>query len=261
MKTPLGFYGGKFLLARWIARQLPIRGGYFEPFAGMASVLLARPPSRVEMLVDANPAVCDWWRVMQDPATRAQLIDRLEWTGLDDATYLRALDAWSHDDLVMRAWAFAVCAMRQIAFGGTLREASARRAQYVKSTVTGKSVARRIIALRDRLAHVQIINADAKETLERVTGHQENVIYLDPPYRGAHTARYHTQTTIDDFVDLLVDQPACIALSGPGHPALDDDGWTCHTIPHAVTASAKHRETISEFLWLNRRCDGQRALW
>jgi len=270
MRTPLGYYGGKVRLASWLADLLPDRAGYVEPFAGMASVLFARPPApRGELLNDANERVINWWRVVQNPEQRAELAERLMWTPHSAEMLDPAYAAWESDDPVDMAWAFAVLSRQQIGFGGTpANRKSAWKGGYPPMGGTGRSgagTAFHLEAIRDRLARVSLTCEDARQVIDRTAVHEGNAIYCDPPYSGAVTNEYAEETVIDDFAELLVDRPAAIALSGPGHELLQDDGWEHHQRDHLITVGTgnSNRNTV-EHLWLNRAAQTARdegRLW
>ena len=74
------YYGGKrgYGKAEWIASFLPHTPDscYIEPFAGMAGVLLARPPVDIEILNDANWRIVNWWMTVIDESEEfGRLID------------------------------------------------------------------------------------------------------------------------------------------------------------------------------------------
>ena len=66
MKAPFRYHGGKQRSAQWIAAQLPQMRGYMEPFAGMCSVLLARPPVKSELVNDPNDNIWAFWTTVRD---------------------------------------------------------------------------------------------------------------------------------------------------------------------------------------------------
>ena len=75
LKAPFPYFGGKRNAAATVWEALGDVGGYVEPFAGSAAVLLARPTTqgrRVETINDADGWLINAWRAIQlDPATVA----------------------------------------------------------------------------------------------------------------------------------------------------------------------------------------------
>ena len=68
LRAPFPYFGGKRRAAPIIWKALGDPGGYVEPFAGSAAVLLARPRfegRRVETLNDADGWLVNMWRAVQ----------------------------------------------------------------------------------------------------------------------------------------------------------------------------------------------------
>ena len=68
LQAPFPYFGGKRRAAQLIWDALGDPGGYVEPFAGSAAVLLARPPfkgRRVETINDADGWLVNTWRAIQ----------------------------------------------------------------------------------------------------------------------------------------------------------------------------------------------------
>jgi len=68
MKAPFKYFGGKSRAAPMIWDALGDPGGYVEPFAGSAAVLLARPEfagRRVETINDADGWLVNMWRAVK----------------------------------------------------------------------------------------------------------------------------------------------------------------------------------------------------
>ena len=77
----LPYHGGKrgYGKAQSIASFLPPTPDscYIEPFAGMAGVLFARQPVKLEVLNDLNRRVINWWRVVRDqPDDFGRLVEK-----------------------------------------------------------------------------------------------------------------------------------------------------------------------------------------
>jgi DNA adenine methylase len=66
VRTPLTYYGGKQRLAREIVALMPTHRVYFEPFAGGAAVLFAKPRAERETLNDVDGRVMRFWRALRD---------------------------------------------------------------------------------------------------------------------------------------------------------------------------------------------------
>ena len=66
MSKLVPYLGGKRLLAKVILSLIPAHHTYCEPFAGSATVLLAKEPSPLEVLNDLNQELVNLFRVVQN---------------------------------------------------------------------------------------------------------------------------------------------------------------------------------------------------
>ena len=126
LTAPFPYFGGKRRAAPIIWDALGDPGGYVEPFAGSAAVLLARPSvigKRVETLNDADGWLVNAWRSIQLspdavaqhcewPVTEIDYHARLAWL---QARRDADLVAWlegdpEHHDAKAAAWWLYVCA-------------------------------------------------------------------------------------------------------------------------------------------------------
>ena len=126
LKAPFPYFGGKHRAAPMIWQALGDPGGYVEPFAGSAAVLLARPSftgGRVETLNDADGWLVNTWRSIQlspdavadaasGPVTEIDYHARLAWLqARRDADLVAWLEGDPlHHDARAAGWWLYVCA-------------------------------------------------------------------------------------------------------------------------------------------------------
>jgi len=65
-RPALRWYGGKWRLAPWIIRHLLPHDGYVEPYGGAASVLLRKPPARLETFNDLHRRLVNFFMVVRE---------------------------------------------------------------------------------------------------------------------------------------------------------------------------------------------------
>lgn len=242
----LGYYGGKSphggrALAKWISECIgptPQGWSYFEPFAGMAGVLLSRPPAQIEIANDANGWLVAWWRAVRDfPDQFGRLIEA---TPYSRAEYAEA--------------------GRRIAgepSGDPLRDALTAHVVIEQSRMHGPAPtgwSRRLQARGGNRKPVQLEQGCALALLEDTAKIKRAVIYCDPPYLSADTSPYGAEHGAADFdrnrfMALLQEQRGRVAVSGYG-----DDwsalGWRRETLDTVTLISGKRADRV-EALWLN----------
>ena len=250
MRTPLPWYGGKAIKCRRIVPHLPMRTTYIEPFGGMASVMLHRPPCPVEMLNDRDADVVNWWRVLRERP--AELAHMVQCTALARDELRIALAEADSDDPLHRAWAFSV-----IAIQGIVRSTTDRNWKYtisgVRTTYPNERVASRIASVAARIAHVQIENDDAIDVIDRCIKRPGLVMYCDPPYRYADNQPYGAAIDHEAMVEVLLAQPDenWVVVSGypDDYPELTDAGWRTESWETVEHISGTPR---TETLWINQ---------
>ena len=249
--TALPYYGGKQRLGPWIASHLPMRRDFVEPFAGMASVLLSRPPCRYELLNDSAELVVNWWRIVRDdpdglrrlldvtPSSRVITREAYETARNLDETPLR------------RAWAFHVVAVSTMA--QNIRAGTWRPIGTANGSWTGRRDSTDLEALAERMANVELECIDGVELLRRFARRTTATIYVDPPYRNAATRNYLAKVDHDALAEVLLSQSGACAVSGyPGDwPELEDAGWRVTSRAATVTSGPVTGARRVETLWLN----------
>ncbi len=270
--------GGKGWLVKKIADRLPRKARYVEPFAGAAAMLLALPPSPVEVLNDRNRDLIGFYRVMQEDRLRTALLDRLQWTPYARDEYARALGLLnsSEDDPIIRAWAFFLVSNASFSGGGQSGLTEKRFA-----TSTQRSQGRRmnyhiegLPALAQRLKDVVIENRDAIDLLDQYDS-PDTLFFLDPPYypdtrnirhersRGTYAGGEMDAVQHLELLAMCRRLKGFVALCGYAHDDYDDAllpfGWKTLSFPRKALSSL-HRDTDQsqreERVWINSRLAG-----
>ena len=128
LTAPLPYHGGKQRLALWLAERLPVRGGYGEPFCGMAAVLLQRPVSRSEWINDLDRNVHAFWTTVRDDSDHLWLAEHLRRAPLSAKGYLEDAQQYLTDpDLPTRERALHWMTVINGSFGGMVGSGFARR--------------------------------------------------------------------------------------------------------------------------------------
>ena len=259
--TGLPYFGGKSCLNHglgpWINSLLPTERQvlYMEPFFGMGGILLARPPSFVELVNDINDRVVNWWRVVRDKADEiGYLSERTPYARKEYEWALANLDNPEYSD-VQRALAFTVVLLQGLIRGdGAVHASWARHFEPTRATLMRYWDTETFKRLQDRMRAVQIDNCDAVELLERVATVDRAIIYCDPPYKDARTTVYHKNEVDRDRLTnaLLALQGSC-AISGYGDE-WDHLGWRreeFQTIRSNITSGKNRTGQRTEVLWMN----------
>ncbi|HUA14790.1 MAG TPA: DNA adenine methylase [Verrucomicrobiae bacterium] len=260
LRSPLNYFGSKSRIASRIVKHFPNHHTFVDVFGGSAAVLLAKPPSAVEVYNDIDGDLVNFFRVLQDPDSYAKLCWALSHTLHSRAEF--ELAKQKTDDPVEAARRFMV--RQRQSFGGKGYEWS----YSVQKSIGGiASVARRwqqgvevLPAAKTRFHGVQIEQADWREVMLRYDT-PNTLFFCDPPYhpevrvsgkyRHEFTARDHEQ-----FVAFLPIIRGMVVLSGyqtDAYKALEHAGWKRKDFV-LRTHSSDFRSRRVESLWLSPAC-------
>lgn len=192
-RPALRYHGGKFRVAPWVLSLMPPHQSYVEPYGGGGSILLRKPRVRNEVYNDLDRRVVNFFRVLRDPASAAELQRRVALT-----PYARAEFEWSYelptdpiDDahkLVVKAFQGhgSDSATRPVRTGFRARTSAER----CTPAVEWANWPEQIPAFTRRLQGVLIENAPAIEVIQR-QDQLGALHYVDPPY--VHSTRSSRQ--------------------------------------------------------------------
>jgi DNA adenine methylase len=246
-RAPAPYFGGKQNLSVQIASLLPAHTTYVEVFGGMASVLFAKAPSKMEIYNDLESGVVNFFRVLRDPEQATRLRDLLELTPFarEELKACRA-NIGSEADPVERARMWFVLA--QMSFAGRIHSDSGFRTTKGASHSPVSSFLTAIDLLpifTQRLRQVVIEHQDFRRVLQAYDS-PDTLFYCDPPYLPETRQRtaYACELTAEDHADLLdliTTRQAHVILSGYASPmyraALQD--WTLIQVSGYTSAAGR----------------------
>jgi DNA adenine methylase len=264
MKAVFPYFGGKTRLVKYILQYVPAHEVYVEVFGGAGALLLAKPPSKLEVYNDINSLVVNFFRVLRDEEKSKKLIQLLELTPYAREEYneCRKIVQGKKEvqDDVEKARAFFVCACQ--AFGGNFSTGWGYNLTPQRNiVVTFLSSVQNLYTVSQRLRRVQIENIDFREMLKKYD-RAETFFYLDPPYvPGTRRTKkiYQYEMTREDhheLTNLLLNLKGQAILSGYRdeeiHAPLEQAGWKKVDIAWKCYAvHAKHgRPPRTESLWI-----------
>lgn len=270
MKSPVTLFGGKGVLAPWIASLLPAHGHYVEPFCGSLAVLLAKAPSRHETVNDLDHGIQTFWRVLRerpDDLARACALTPHSRAEFDDAQSEE--DPADELEAARRIW-LRLTQSRS----ATLRRSGWRH--YVAPGASYVSMPSYLDGYRDRLApaaeRLMRVSLECRPALEVIASYGSSpdvLLFCDPPYLGStrgwgrnYRVEMKDESEHRELAAALWDCSAAVVLCGYPSPLYDElyDGWYREQIG-ASTGNARDGERArTEVLWSNRPLGSQLAL-
>lgn len=139
-----------------------------------------KPPSKGEILNDANHELANFWRVIQHH--RDELIDHLQYVVTSRLIFdtLKQSDPGSLTDIQRAARFYSLQCM---CFGGKTAGQSFGVSKERAPRLSRKRLERDIDATYERIANTHIENLDGLECIRRYDGPRV-FFYIDPPYYG-----------------------------------------------------------------------------
>lgn len=264
MKSPaFRYHGGKFRLAPWVLQRFPPHEVYVEPFGGAAGVLLQKPRCYAEVYNDLDGDVVNFFRVVRDAATRAQLIEACALTPYARAEFDQAWE--TADDAVERARRLVVRAQMGFGSAGATKGATGfridTRRKYGTAQHLWASFPEGIGRIGERLAGVLIENRPAIEVMRQHDG-PDTLHYVDPPYlhstrvmqsgKAGYYRHEMDEQQHHDLLDTLLALQGKVVLSGYPSPLYDDRlrGWAKHHTSARISAG-RGAALRTECLWIS----------
>lgn len=258
----LRYYGGKWLIAKWIVRHFPYHRIYVEPFGGAASVLLQKPRSYAEVYNDIDSEVVNVFSVLRSKGK--ELIRRIELTPFSRDEFLLAYQPTRSS--VERARRTIVKTF--LGFGSdSIWRKSGFRSNCSRSGTTPATDWRNFPSSLpeniDRLRGVVIENRPAFKVIEMYDG-PDTLFYIDPPYvhktrAGGERYRYEMdEENHKKLLKILVKVKGKVVISGYENPLYNKilKGWRKDRkkVLAQYVVKGKNSGRI-EILWMNFESD------
>lgn len=257
ISPPITWFGGKAKLAARIVAHFPVHRTYVEPFGGSAAVLLAKPPSPVEVYNDIDHDLVNLYRVLRDPALFERLRAACESTLYSRAEFYLAQEPTGEPVEAARRF---IVRQRQShggmgrAWSYCITDAQSGMSSAVRRWLAGVE---RLDDIHQRMRRVQVESDDWAEVLARYD-RPSTLFYLDPPY-AADTrvgGGYRHELGPSDHLRLV---EAVLLLSGmtvlsgyrcDAYLPLESAGWVRvdYDVPAYMSPSRGRR---LESLWLS----------
>lgn len=278
LRPPVPYYGAKQTIAERIVELLPPHLHYVEPYAGSLSVLLAKPPVRMETVNDLDANLMTFWRALRDrPEGLARVCaltphSRTEYERCRSAMRTGNLPA----DELETARIVWVCLTQ--GRGGSLLEPNGWR-HFVAPRGSNTSMpgylagyVERILPAAERLRAVSLECMPALDLIVKYGDDPETLLYCDPPYEAstrsggdqyAHEMR--DEQSHRELADALRQCRASIVLSGYASDLYDRElyaEWHRYEI-QSMTGNGSGDRGMDrvEVLWSNRPLGNQPTLF
>lgn len=263
-RPALRYHGGKFRLAPWILQFFPPHGCYVESFGGAAGVLLRKPRVYAEVYNDLDGDIVNFFRVLRDPAMRADLAEACRLTPYARDEFDAAYEPT--DDPLERARRTAVRAAMGFGSAGATKATTGfrtdTRRKYGTAQHNWADYPAALGAIGERFAGVLIENRDAVDVIRDHDG-PDTLHFVDPPY--VHETRvmrakggYRHELEDDGhlrLIEALKTVDGKVVLCGYPSDLYDRElqGWARHATQARMSAG-RGTGLRTEVVWLNPAC-------
>jgi DNA adenine methylase len=180
--------GGKSYIAEWIVSHFPAHRCYVEPFGGAAWVLLAKPPSKVEIYNDINRDLVLFFKVLRDRT--CEFVSKVAFTPISRALYEDLLEKWRTQgppsDELQRAWEWFILQRQSFSGKWYAGWAHGKTRSQAQSWLSSAAL---LVDVADRLMDVSLECRDFREVIEDYDS-PETLFYVDPPYVESDPSYY-----------------------------------------------------------------------
>jgi DNA adenine methylase len=220
-------------MTKKLLQFIPRHHTYVEVFGGSASILLAKPPSPVEVYNDVDGDLVNLFRVIRDPEKFKEFHRQVSLIpySREEFKYYRKLEPKNDIERAVKTFVLFRQSMNGInsCWGYTIKESWRGMAGPVSEYL---SIIDELPLIHQRLFKVQIENDDFRKVIPRYD-YEDAFFYNDPPYipETRRQGKYEYEMTLEDhkdLVELLLSIKGSAMLSCYYHPIYEPlvkAGW------------------------------------
>lgn len=189
VKSPFRYPGGKFYAFKYMSRflaKIP-HNEFREPFAGAAQVFFAKRKAEVNWLNDIFKELIDVYRVIQDSALRAKLLNRVLEEHVDKERHAW-MKKWVPQNRIERAHRFYY--LNRTSYSGIMHKPA--WGYHPANSAPPKSWGRFITEAAKKLEGVKLTSLDFEQVIDAPPNGRRVFMYIDPPYIEADQRRAYS---------------------------------------------------------------------
>jgi DNA adenine methylase len=268
--SPFGYFGAKKRLALCIAKMLPPHNAWVEAFCGSAAVTMAKAPSPIEIINDADSQIVTVFQQLRENPD--ELIRLIEFTPYARSEFDNAYIENRTTNKLEQARRFLVASMMTINGAIGQRETGVQHSGFSYSQSYARnghearvsrwnSMPERLRRVVERLKQVRVEDRDGRELFRMFLNRPASLIYLDPPYLMHRDHGYRVDANEKEFhielLELCLRAKCMVLVSGYNNELYNsyltkERGWRRQVIEtHTRTTNGKDL-TRNEVLWKNR---------
>lgn len=264
VKAPFGYYGAKQRIARKIINALPPHNAWVEGFCGSAAITLAKPPSPIEVINDADGQIVNLFEQLRNNSEELCRVVAL--TPYAREEFELARQTQEETNPLERARRFLVATMMTVnaTIGGqhcgfSFSQSYAREDREARVN-RWYNLPTRLEKVVERLRGVRVENRDACELLDMFANRPATLVYLDPPYYVKRDHGYVIDANDRGFHAKLLaicKKARCMLLISGYENDLykevltPEDGWSKSTIETHTRDTRGKDYARKEVLWMN----------
>jgi len=189
LRSPLQYFGGKFLLSKKLIQYIPQHKYYLEVFGGGANLLLTKSKVPFEVYNDIDGDLVNFFRVLRDKEKFEEFYHQIQLMPVSREEYYYCKENYGkQNDEIKRAVMWYYYA-RNSFFGRTKNGSFGYSVTQINRNLPSSvsrwlSIIDLLPEIHKRIMQVQIEHLDWKDCLDKYNWgeNEKSFTYLDPPY-------------------------------------------------------------------------------